>query len=474
MAHILLIDDDKDFSNFLREELLAHGYSIEYAESAKSGLDRASDDTLDVILLDYRMPGMSGLEVLEVLKEGRIETPVIMMTRQGTSETTIQATILGAFDYIEKGLEIEKFVGRLEPIILKALALKLGSEPRVPISADAEVEVGARPQLLGKCEAMLEVYRSIGQVAPTDKPVLIQGETGTGKELVARAIHNYSRRRDKPFVALNVAALTESLLESELFGHEKGAFTGADTIRKGYFEYANGGTLFLDEIGEMPYGLQANLLRVVENQEVTRIGGEKNPIKVDVRLISATHRDLKIAVRDETFREDLYYRLDVFPIRLPPLRERGSDLRLLGRQFLVSEATKALKPVPTLHPSVIEAVRAHSWPGNVRELKDRLSRAVLRCRGAMIMPADLGLPDEGAARQTSTGRRDGVEALREAVAWAWDSGDNELWPILRDMLERELLEHALAELDGNQTQVAERLGMVRNTVRKRMQAYGLD
>ena len=470
MTHILLIDDDKDFSNFLREELLTHGYSIEYADSAKSGLDRVPNDSLDVVLLDYFMPGMTGLEFLKVLKEERIETPVIMMTRQGTSETTI----LGAFDYIEKGLDIGEFIGRLEPIILKILALKLGSEPRVPISTDIEVDVGAGPQLLGKCEAMLEVYRSIGQVAPTDKGVLIQGETGTGKELVARAIHNYSRRSDKPFVALNVAALTESLLESELFGHEKGAFTGADKIRKGYFEYANGGTLFLDEIGEMPYALQANLLRVVENQEVTRIGGEKNPIKVDVRLISATHRDLENAIREETFRADLYYRLNVFPIHLPPLRERGTDLQLLGRHILAVEATKALKPVPTLHPSAIQAARAHAWPGNVRELKDRLSRAVLRCRGGKIMPADLGLPNEGAPLQSSAVRTDSVAALREAVAWAWDSGDKELWPLLRDMLERELLQHALAELDGNQTHVSERLGMVRNTVRKRMQAYGLD
>jgi len=474
MAHLLLIDDDKDFSSFLSEALVAHGYSIEYASSAKSGLDLVSAATLDLVLLDYRMPGMTGLEFLEVLKAEQIETPVIMMTRQGTSETTIQATILGAFDYIEKGLDVEEFVERLEPIILKALALRFGSEPRVPIAADLDADAGPGPRLLGKCEVMLEVYRSIGQVAPTDKPVLIQGETGTGKELVARALHNYSRRRDKPFVALNVAALTESLLESELFGHEKGAFTGADTIRKGYFEYANGGTLFLDEIGEMPYGLQANLLRVVENQEVTRIGGEKNPIKIDVRLISATHRDLESAIRDGTFRADLYYRLNVFPIRLPSLRERGSDLRLLGRHFLASEAANALKPVPALHPSSIEAVRAHSWPGNVRELKDRLSRAVLRCRGSKILPADLGLPDEGGARHSKTGQPDGMEGLCQAVAWAWDSGENELWPLLRDRLERELLKHALAELGGNQTQVAERLGMVRNTVRKRMQAYGLD
>ena len=228
------------------------------------------------------------------------------------------------------------------------------------------------------------------------------------------------------------------MLESELFGHEKGAFTGADTIRKGYFEHANGGTLFLDEIGEMPYGLQANLLRVVENQEVTRVGGE-NPIKVDVRLISATHQDLENAVREGTFREDLYYRLNVFPIRLPPLRERGSDLQNLGRHILAVEAVKAAKPVPKLHPSAIEAVRAHSWPGNVRELKDRLSRAVLRCRAGTIMPADLGLPAESGTIQSGSGRPDGVAALHEAVERTWDSGGDKLWPLLHDMLECELL-----------------------------------
>ncbi len=460
MANILLIDDDEDFSEFLCEELRARGYDVDYADNPKSGLERLPDEKLDVILLDNKMPGMTGLEVLEVLKEEGIKTPVIMMTLQGTSDTNIIAILKGAFAYIEKGLEIVEFVDRLEPIILRILAI-----PPRPPATDAP-EATPAGQLIGKCPAMCEVYRLIGQVSETDNGVLIQGETGTGKELVAQAIVTNSRRKDKPFVPLNVATLQTNLLESELFGHVKGAFTGAVETVKGYFEQTDGGTLFLDEIAEMPYTAQAKLLRVVENQEVIRLGGEKNPIKVDVRLISATHQDMEKAIREKTFRADLYYRLNVFPIQLPPLRERGSDLQLLGRHFLVLEASKAKKPVPTLHRSAIEAARDHSWPGNVRELKFRISRAVLRCVGGIIMPEDLGLPAKG--------EEDPSNALRDAVARAWDSGAKELWPKLRDDLECELLRRALAKCGGNQTQVAERLGMARNTVRKGMQKYGLD
>jgi DNA-binding NtrC family response regulator len=467
MARILLIDNNENFRQFLQEELEAEGFTVMYEVSAQGGFDSLLAQSFDLVLLDVRMPGMTGFEFLKKKKERQIETPVIMMANQGTSETIIEAEMLGAFDYVDKDLEIPKFVERLNPIILRVLACK--PSVRVSLPDDNISDESSGPQLLGKCHAMKNVCQAIGQVAPTDTPVLIQGETGTGKDLVAQAIHNHSQRSHKPYLAWNVAGVPESLLESELFGTEPNAYTGA-VLRAGWFESADGGTLFLDEIGEMPCRLQVKLLRAVENGEITRLGAEKKPIKVDVRLISATHCDLESAVREGTFRADLYFRLNVFPILLPPLRERDSDLRLLGRRFLVDAAVKARKPVPSLDATAIEAARDHSWPGNVRELKDRISRAVLRCRGAKILPSDLGLP----LLQTSPGRPDGVAAFREAVEWAWDSGDNELWLLLRDMLECELLKHALAELSGNKTQVAKRLGMVPNTIRDRMKKYGLD
>lgn len=468
MARILLIDDDAEFGSYLGEGMREHGYDVEHVEDPSIGLDRAGSGSFDLVLLDYKMPQMTGLVWLELAKTRDIATPVIMMTNQGTSETIIKATILGSFDYVEKGLDIGELVQSLEPKIVKAVALNLGGQTQIP-----NVESRAEQSLIGKCPAMVEVCRLIGQVAPTDETVAIRGETGTGKELVARAIHNNSQRRDKRFVALNVAALTKSLLKTELFGHEKGVFTGADRIRKGYFEHAQGGSLFLDEIGEMPEDLQSTLLRVVESREVTRVGSE-NPIKVDVRLISATHQDLESAVRDKSFREDLYYRLNVFPIDLPPLRDRGTDLRLLGRYFLVQAAAKAMRPAPSLHPTAIEVVRAHTWPGNVRELKDRLTRAVLRCRGSEIMPDDLGLPVKTSSKNAETGELDAVAQLRKAIEWAWQSGQSDLWPVLQNLMERELLKHALAESGGNKTQVAKRLGMARGTVTKRITDYGLD
>jgi DNA-binding NtrC family response regulator len=318
---------------------------------------------------------------------------------------------------------------------------------------------------------MVEVFKRIGQFADSTDPVLILGETGTGKELVARAFHTNSRRKGKPFVALNCTAINENLLESELFGHEPGAFTSAVKLRKGKIEYANGGTLFLDEIGDMPLNLQAKLLRVIEYQEVERVGGNE-PIKVDVRLLSATHRDLEGAIREGTFRRDLFHRLNRVTLRLPALRERADDLPELVGLFLARAAEAANRPRPAVSAAALDRLRAYPWPGNIRELQNVVFRAFGVCRGPQILPEHLAFAADPADRP-ATAEAAALAGLRAAIEWAWATDQKPLWDTLHDLLERELLTVALARSGGNQTEVADRLGMARGTVIKRMQKYGL-
>src|SRR5262249_20644620 len=357
----------------------------------------------------------------------------------------------------------------LQPVIEKALEIS----PPAPAAPAPAATAGL--VLVGKSKAMVEVFKRIGQFAGSSDSVLILGETGTGKEQVDRAFKHNRPRKAKPFVALNCAALPENLLESELFGHEPGAFTGADKLRKGKIEYANGGTLFLDEIGDMPLSLQAKLLRVLEYQEVERVGSNE-PIKVNVRLLSATHRDLEAAIQEGKFRRDLFYRLNRVTLQLPPLRERPDDLPELVAFFLARAAESANRPRPAVGAATLDRLRAYHWPGNVRELQNVIFRAVGFCRGPQLLPSHLDFPPAGdvaAAAGATGGEAEAVAALNMAIAWAWDSGLPSLWSLLRDLLERELLKVALAKLNGNQTEVAERLNMSRGTVIKRMQAYGI-
>lgn len=486
MARILLVDDDADFSDRLREELEELGHQVVCLDRAKGGPDLLANEDFDLVLLDNRMPGMSGIEFLAALKQREIELPVILMTGHATADTAMQAVNLGAFEYVIKPLEVGELVKELQPLIAKALASGRPKK-RVQLPGEATATDIAGPLMLVKSRPMIEVCKLIARVARSNASVLIHGETGTGKDLVARAIHTHSPRENKPFVAMNCSALNESLLQGELFGHEPGSFTGADKLRKGRFEHANGGTLFLDEVGDMPLNMQAQLLRVLENQEVCRIG-RNEPIKVDVRVVSATHRDLEAAIRDGKFREDLYYRLNGVTIRLPPLRERTEDLRLLASHFVQQEADKNYQPVPALHDSAWEKLRAHSWPGNIRELRNTLSRAVLMCRGPCILPADLELRRDAPMPKPPTDREpqrdspdpreaseeEAVAALLQAIRWAWDTNDKDLWPLLHDLLERELLRYALTELKGNKTQVRKRLNMSPNTILDRMRKYGLE
>ena len=475
MARILLIDDDDEFMRFLLESLDRQGHRVDCLESPFGAPERLAQTNFDVVLLDNRMPGMSGIEFLAALEQREISVPVILMTGDPTSDTAIQAMNLGAFDYVVKPLDVEEFVEELDPLIAKAEEIVRLTKEHVRLPGDTAL--GHGPELLGNSRPMQELYKLIGKVARSNAPVLIVGETGTGKELVARAIHSNSPRRNRPFVAMNCTALNENLLDDELFGHEPRSFSGAgDKLRKGRFEHAHGGTLFLDEIGDMPAMLQAKLLRVLENNEVVRIGGNE-PIKVDVRVVSATHCDLGAQIEAGDFRQDLLFRINGVTIRLPALRERGGDdLRLLVDHFLVQAAKKAGRSVPTLQDTAWNELRNYRWPGNIRELQHVMRRAVLVCRGTQISPAELELKSAptGGVPDPTQATGDASLNLAQAVKAALASGQANLHKSLHDSLDAELLRMTLADYGGNQVQTARRLGLSRNGLRARMRALGLE
>jgi two-component system, NtrC family, nitrogen regulation response regulator GlnG len=476
MARILLIDDDEDLRCFLKEELEGQRHVVQDMERAEQGLEVLKGAPFDLVLIDNNFPGgMSGTEFIKSLKEQGIEVPVILMTGHSTCDTAIRAINLGAFDYVVKPDTFQSLIGKLQPIIAEVLAITRPPKlVRVPTQAPPGRELEL--MLVGKSEVMGEVYKIIARDARdgSDDPVLIRGETGTGKGMVAHAVHTNSPRKNKPFVALNCAGFNDNLVESEWFGHEAGAFSGADKLRKGKFEYANGGTLFLDEIGDMPPNLQAKLLRALECQEVVRVGGNE-PIKVNVRLVSATSLDLEARIREGKFRSDLFYRVNRVTVRLPPLRERLEDLPELATYFLAWAAAKSERHPPVLADSTLERLRAFSWPGNVRELQNVLYCAFGLCRGSEVLPSHLVFPKEesGSAALGQEGADNAVAGLRKAIAWAWNGREDKLWQSLCDLLERELLAHALAQFGGNQTQIGKRLGMCSNTVRKRLKKYDL-
>jgi DNA-binding NtrC family response regulator len=473
VARILLIDDDADLSHYLRGELEEQGHQVECLERAEHVPEVLARTPFDLVLLDNKMPGMSGIDFLEALQKRALDVPMILMTGHSTYDTAIRAMNLGAFDYVSKPDDLQSLLRELKPVIERALEITRPPK-EVHVSAQAPASRPAESMLVGKSRSMVEVYKLIGSFARSDDPVLILGETGTGKELVARAIHTNSPRKHRPFVALNCTALNENLLESELFGHEPGAFTGADKLRKGKIEYAHGGTLFLDEIGDMPLNLQAKLLRVLEYQEVERVGSNE-AIKVNVRLLSATQRDLEAAIQAGKFRRDLFHRLNRVTVRLPPLRDRLDDLPELVAYFLARAAEGTGRQLPSVADKTFDRLRGYHWPGNVRELQNVVYRAFGVCRGPQLLPAHLDFPAEGGdpSGTTADTPAEAAAGLRKAIAWAWTTNQQKLWPLLRDLLERELLQYALAKLGDNQSQVAERLDMARGTVIKRIQEYGL-
>jgi nitrogen regulation protein NR(I) len=423
----------------------------------------------DLVIMDIKMPGQSGLDVLKEIKERDPKALVILMTAFGTTDTAIEAMKFGAFDYILKPFDIPQMRSLVER------ALEVSRMMKKMVSYPDRPEAGVTGEaIVGSSPAMQQSYKMIGQVAPTGVTVLLRGESGTGKELVARAIYHHSSRAEKPFQPVNCAAIPETLLESELFGHEKGAFTGALTRRIGRFEQCNGGTLFLDEIGDMTPATQAKILRVLQDQQFERLGGAER-ITVDVRVIVATNKDLEKAMRDGTFRQDLYYRLKVVTLHLPPLRERPEDIPELVRYFLQRFGPQINRNVQEIAPRALERLMRHRWPGNVRELENGVQRALVVAKGNTLLADDFfleGLEPEISGPQEQMDFEERLQLLMEPVFKELaEHSKRSLDADLMSAVEKILIKRALREKKGNQVQAAILLGISRNTLRSKIERY---
>jgi nitrogen regulation protein NR(I) len=472
MALLLAIDDDPYTLECFRVLFEKTEATVATAQTAAEGLNLFSQKRPDVVIVDLRLPDQSGLEVFRRLHDLNPKVPVILITGHGTTETAIEAIRLGAYDYIVKPLDPEP----LRQLIQAAFAMSRLMQVPAKV-ADAEPANDTEDILVGECLEMQEVYKDIGRVAPQNVTVLILGESGTGKELVARAIYHYSSRSDRPFLAINCAAIPETLLESELFGHEKGSFTGADRKRVGKFEQCNGGTLFLDEIGDMTPLTQTKILRVLQDGQFERVGGNET-IKADVRVIAATNRDLGKLIEEGRFRQDLYYRLNVYTIRLPPLRERAADLPLLAQHFLRRFSRELGKEVDRVTPEALELLQRYPWPGNVRELQSILKQAILQAQGPVLV-AD-GLPPAVRAGAADTVPTTSVEALdfvgllTRFVENRLQAGSTKVHDDVLALVERTLFLQTLRHTGGNQSRAAHVLGITRKTLRAKLDSLGVS
>ncbi len=473
MRKVLIVDDEPSVRFVLARTCERAGVPCEEAGSAEEAREKlrgAGVNGIGLVLLDVRLPGDDGFKLLGEIG-GRRDSPfVVVMTAEDTMRSAVEAMKRGAADYLGKPFDL----ARVERIV-KDLAAATPEREAPPDGAEKGADEGEQSRsreiavpetLIGRSAAMVEVYKEIGRVARTEMTVLLTGESGTGKELVARAIHANSARSGGPFITVNMAAIPKDLMESELYGHEKGSFTGAVERRPGKFELAAGGTLFLDEIGELPLELQAKLLRVLQEREIDRVGGTR-PLPVDVRIVAATNADLARTVEEGRFRRDLYYRLAVVPIRLPPLREREGDVILLASHFLAKYGEQLRGHVITLARDAEPLLLSHAWPGNVRELQNVIQRALLKLAGTRVMARDLAglLPGPAAADR-------GISSLVEAILDAHPSSGGRHDAAIA-AVEAPLIAAALARTNGNQLRAAELLGMNRNTLRERMRALGL-
>jgi two-component system, NtrC family, response regulator AtoC len=452
-ARLLIVEDERAIRLALSGLLRREGYEVEQAETGADAADRLAREAFDLVLTDLALgEGPSGMDVLRASRREQPETPVVMITAHGNEKIAVEAMKLGAEDYVPKPFDNDE----IRLVVKRALErTQLARENRM-LRARLERELGF-DNLIGSGKAMRSIFATIQKVAETDLTVLIRGESGTGKELVAQALHQHSARRTGPFVAVNCAAIGRELVESELFGHEKGAFTGAEARRVGRFEAAHGGTIFLDEIGDMAPETQAKVLRVLQERSFERVGGTK-PLSVDVRVVAATHSDLERDVKEGRFREDLYYRLQVVEIAMPALRERLEDVPALALRFLEQLAERHGRPARRLAPSALAALAAHAWPGNVRELRNVVERAAVLASGEEIEASDLML---GGARG------EGGEAP------AGDPGFAEAKKSAIDRFERDFLLRALRENDGNISRTAEAIGMVRQSLQQKIRELGL-
>jgi two-component system nitrogen regulation response regulator GlnG len=457
---VLVADDEPSIRFVLRETLAELGWDVAEADDGESALEALASGGHALAFLDIRMPGPSGLELLDRVQALGIDTAVVIITAQNSFENAVEAMKRGALDYLVKPFGMDE---------VKALAAKVVRTRELEREVkELRREVGRRAvpseRLVGKSAAILEVFKTIGRVAPRDVPVLVTGESGTGKELVARAIHAASPRADKPFIAVNTAAIPRELLESELFGHERGAFTGAVASRAGRFREAAGGTLFLDEIGDMSSDLQAKLLRVLQDHQVTPVGSSTTHV-VDVRIITATHRDLDAAVRSGGFREDLLYRLRVVPMHLPPLRDRREDVRVLAEHFVSRYSIELAGAPRSLTDAAIELLRRHSWPGNVRELENAVKRALVLGSSTLLVAEDFAFVSEPEAPHNAATLAD---LVRREAETELDGEAGLIYHRMIERVERPLIEAALARTDGNQIRAAALLGINRNTLRKKI------
>jgi len=441
MLNILVVDDEEPFRRLLKNELTRKGYTVSVAADGGEALRLLSSNAFDAILLDVVMPGMDGLSLMKKLKEDPSAPPIIVLTGKATVETAVEAMKNGAYDYLTKPYKLDELV-----IVVDRACEYSRLSVKSKLLEQELVRKESPFEFIGTSRQLQDILALIRKVAPTDSPVFIQGESGTGKELVANTVWHNSKRKDTPFIALNCASLSENLIESEIFGHEKGAFTSAYQLKHGLVEVADNGTLFLDEIGEMPVGLQAKLLRFLDSGEFRRVGGNK-AMRVDVRLITATNKDLPEMIKAGTFREDLYYRLNVITVVIPPLRERKEDIPDLARYFMKKYSAKLSKAVADFTAEALDLLAGYHWPGNVRELENVIERAVILCESDKIGAEDLSIP--------------------AAVA---ELGTN---PSLEEM-EKNYILRVLKEANHNQSKASQLLGIDRKTLYLKLKKYGIS
>jgi DNA-binding NtrC family response regulator len=445
---VLLVEDEKTIAVTLTDDLVQAGHEVEHTPDGDEACRILHDQAFDCVITDVRLPGATGIEVLAAAKRARPDTEVLVMTGYGTIEQAVEAMRQGAIDYIQKPflnetvLERLARIGRYRALIDENLRLK-----------EELKNAGALPGVIGRSRVMQDVVKTVRTVAPTEASVLILGESGTGKERVARAIHQLSARSEKPFVAVSCGALPDTLLETELFGHERGAFTDAQKQRRGRFELADGGTIFLDDIDDMPLATQVKLLRVIQEREFERVGGERT-VRVDIRLVSATKVSLIDLVKQGKFREDLYYRLNVVPVKLPPLRERDGDIPLLVEHFIAKVGSGRTFTVKT---DVLEAMSGYTWPGNVRELENRVAQAIAMAGGATVLKKEHLLPVDKSRRAALEPPTD-LKSLREVLVEA----------------EREHLKHVLRAVGGHRSKAASVLGISRKVLWEKLRDYGIE
>jgi len=443
-ANILVVDDEETMRDSCQQALSQDGNRVEVAEDGSTALAMLEKESFDLVILDLKMPGLSGMEVLEKVKEEYPEVVVVVITGYATIESAVEAMKKGAYDFIPKPFTPDS----LRVIVKRALEKRRLSLENVLLRTELKGRFGPEV-IVGQGTSMQKVEELVRQVAPTDSTVLISGETGTGKELVARAIHSHSSRKDKPFIVVDCGGLVESLFESELFGHVKGSFTGATETKYGRFEVANGGTVFLDEIGNISMNIQTKLLRVLQEKEITRVGSSQ-VIKVDVRIVAATNKDLLKCVEEQTFREDMFYRLSVVPIVLPPLRERGEDIPLLANHFLKKYNEKREKSVTAISAEAMKVLTEYDWPGNVRELENVVERAVVLTKSRVIEPPDLWYYELG-SKTPSSSDTDEVKSLADA--------------------EKGHIMRVVNMFDGHLGKASEALGIDRKTLRLKLRKY---